>query len=149
MADLTPTSLPDKDNTLSAERFRPHERIRDPNDFRRAFRRKRSASNHLLIVYGIENNYPYSRLGISISKKKVRKATDRNRIKRMIREAFRTNKPEISTGLDLIVVPRGPAFSFEDSCRSIVQLATVIRRKLAQERTTPTRSKGQSSGDRA
>ena len=39
----------------SPQRFRPHERIKDPADFRRAFDRKRSASDEVLIVYGVEN----------------------------------------------------------------------------------------------
>ena len=47
--------------------FRPHERINDPADFRRAFDRKRSASDAVLIVYGVENGLDHPRLGISVS----------------------------------------------------------------------------------
>ncbi|MHC5543317.1 ribonuclease P protein component, partial [Singulisphaera rosea] len=74
--------------------FRPHERINDPKDFRRAFDRKRSASDPSIIVYGAENGRDYDRLGISVGRKKIRSTAARNRVKRLLREAFRLNKAE-------------------------------------------------------
>jgi len=58
--------------------FRPHERIKDPADFRRAFDRKRSVADGVLIVYGVENGLDHPRLGVSVSRKKLRRATARN-----------------------------------------------------------------------
>ena len=74
--------------------FRPHERLRDPRDFRRAFERRRSESDLVLVVYGVENGLAHARLGISVARKKVRAASSRNRLKRLVREAFRLNKAE-------------------------------------------------------
>jgi ribonuclease P protein component len=110
--------------------FRPHERIRDPAVFRRAFERKRSASDGWLIVYGVENGLDHPRLGISASKRKVRKANDRNRVKRLLREAFRLNKFDLPPGVDLIVVPRGPALTFEAAQKSLPDLARAVARRL-------------------
>lgn len=111
-------------------RFRPHERISDPAVFRRAFERKKSASDGSLIVYGLENGLEYPRLGISASKRKIRKATGRNRAKRLLREAFRLTKGTIPPGLDLIVVPKGPGLTFEQAHRSLPGLARSVAGRL-------------------
>ena len=111
-------------------RFYPHERIKLPADFRRAFDRKRSAADAHLIVYGVENGLPHARLGISASKKRVKKAHERNRVKRLLREAFRLTKAELPPGLDLVIVPRGPALTFAQACRSLPDLAGAITRRI-------------------
>ena len=111
-------------------RFRPHERISDPAVFRLAFERKRSVSDASLIVYGVENGLDYTRLGISASKRKIRKAADRNRVKRLLREAFRLSKPELPSGVDLIIVPRGAALTFAEARTSLPHLARSVARRL-------------------
>lgn len=110
--------------------FRPRDRIKDPGDFRRAFDRKRSASDDALIVYGIENGRDHARLGLSVSRKRVRKAHDRNRVKRLLREAFRLSKAELPAGIDLVVVPRGPSLTFDVALRSLPSLAWAVARRI-------------------
>lgn len=110
--------------------FRPHERINDPADFRRAFERKRSASDNLMVVHGVENGRDYARLGISVGRKRIRKAAARNQFKRAIREAFRLNKAEIPTGVDLVVVPRGPGLTAVEAQRAFPALAQAVGRRL-------------------
>ncbi len=110
--------------------FRRHERINDPLAFRRAFDRKKSASDPFLIVYGVENGLDHARLGISVSRKKIRRAHDRNRVKRLIREAFRLGKADIPPSLDLIVVPRGLVLTFEHARLAVPALAQAVARRL-------------------
>lgn len=114
--------------------FRPHERLKDPAAFRRAFERRRSVSDAALVVHGVENGLAHARLGISVSRKKVRKATARNRLKRRLREAFRLSKPELPIGVDLVVVPRDPNLSFDQARRSLVRLARDAARRLGTRR---------------
>lgn len=116
--------------TMTAATFRPHERINDPEDFRRAFDRKCSASDDKIIVYGVENGRDHARLGISLSRRKVRRAHDRNRIKRLLREAFRLSKAELPAGVDLVVVPRGPRLTFADARGAFPRLAQAVARRL-------------------
>ena len=48
---------------------------------------------------------PKSRLGIVVAKKKVRRAHDRNRVKRLARESFRLHQQQ-SNVLDIVVMPK-------------------------------------------
>jgi ribonuclease P protein component len=110
--------------------FRPYERIKDTRDFRRAFDRRKSAGDDWLVVYGAENGLGHARLGLSVSKKKVKTAVARNRFKRLVREAFRLNKAALPPGIDLVVVPRGPGLTFEAASRSLPALARAVARRL-------------------
>ena len=120
------------DNEMMTTRatFRPHERIKNPADFRRAFERRRSVSDSALIIYGVENGLDHPRLGISVSRKKVRRATARNRVKRLIREAFRLHKAELAPGMDLVVLPRGGDLTFAEAHESIASLSRDLSRRL-------------------
>jgi ribonuclease P protein component len=110
--------------------FRPHERIKEPGAFRRAFDRRRWESDTVLTIYGVENGLDHPRLGISVSRKKVKTAAGRNRLKRLIREAFRLSRPELPAGLDLVIVPRDPAARFADVRRSLLALARALGRRM-------------------
>jgi ribonuclease P protein component len=132
--------------TAPTARFRPHERIRDPQDFRLAFDRRRSVSDAVLVVYGVENGRDHARLGISIGRKKVRSAAHRNQLKRLIREAFRLNKAAMPPGVDLVVLPRSPKLTFAQISESLPALARDITRRLRGGRANPSSPKSSTSG---
>jgi ribonuclease P protein component len=115
---------------MTRSTFRSFERLRDPRDFRRAFDRRRSASNDFIVVYVAENDRTYARLGISVGRKKVRRAVDRNRFKRLIREAFRVTKVELPTQIDIVVVPRGAPMTFQDACISLSALVPAAAKRI-------------------
>ena len=114
-------------------RFRPHEHLRRPDDFRRVYDRKRSVSDERLLVYACENGLPYSRLGLSVSRK-VGPAVVRNRFRRLYREAYRLTRQDLPTGLDLILIPRGSATpTLEELKQSLAKLVPQSARRLAKE----------------
>jgi ribonuclease P protein component len=104
--------------------------MKDPAEFRRVFEGRRSVSDDVLIVYGIMNGRTYPRLGISVSRKKVRAAHARNRFKRLVREAFRLSKSELPAGIDLVVLPRGANVRYAAVRRSLTTLARAVVRRL-------------------
>jgi ribonuclease P protein component len=116
--------------SITKKTLRPHERIKDPRDFRRAFEWKRSAADAVLVVHGAPNGRSYPRLGISVGRKKIRRAVARNRIKRLLREAFRLSKHELPAGIDLVVVPRTAELTFALARRALPRLAHVLARRL-------------------
>lgn len=58
-----------------------------------------------LVVHGRPNALPHPRLGLSVGRK-VGTAVARNRIKRLVREAFRRMQHDLPRGYDLVVVVR-------------------------------------------
>jgi ribonuclease P protein component len=45
----------------------------------------------------------HARLGLAIPKKNIKKAVDRNKLKRFVRESFRTNQQNLG-GFDVVVL---------------------------------------------
>jgi ribonuclease P protein component len=124
-------------STPVTNRFRPHEHLRRPADFRRVYARRRSVSNDWLIVYACENGLSYLRLGLSVSRK-VGPAHHRNRFKRLYREAFRLTRSLLPTGLDLVLLPRSPnPPTLEELKKSLPALVLQLARRMAREGGPP------------
>jgi ribonuclease P protein component len=88
---------------LSMENFVP---LCRNNDFRRIYARGKSYVTPVVVVYVQKNRSRELRLGITTSKK-IGNAVQRNRSRRVIREAFRQLCPRIRRGYDLVLVARG------------------------------------------
>ncbi len=81
------------------------ERLTKEKDFERVFKegRKKWIGKVALMFY-VKNGLPYSRLGVVVTRK-IKKATKRNRAKRLIKEVFRRNKYLFPESSDIIILP--------------------------------------------
>jgi ribonuclease P protein component len=80
-------------------------RIRSREEFSAVFDEGVKQVKGALLVFGRANGLAHPRLGLSISRR-VGNAVKRNRIKRMLREAFRLMQHDLPRGYDFVVVVR-------------------------------------------
>lgn len=114
---------------MSDERLRRGERVTGAGDFRKAFERRRAVSDAWLVVHGRPNGLDHPRLGVTVPRKVARRAVVRNRIKRLVREAFRRQKEVFAGGVDLIVVPRSAELTAGQARASLAVLGPDAARR--------------------
>ena len=90
-------------------RFGAAMRVKSGAEFAQAYKAGIRDDARWVVVYGRPNGLSHARLGLSISRK-VGGAVVRNRLKRLLREAFRLRQRELAPGIDLIVVGRPHGF---------------------------------------
>jgi len=111
-------------------------RLHRGREFDRAFREGGRAGDDLMVVHAVPNGGPHPRLGLAVGRG-VGGAVVRNRVKRLLREAFRLRRPDLPASHDLVVVAKGkdPAqWSLEAAERSLLALAPRAAAKAGRRR---------------
>ncbi len=72
------------------------ERLRKPAEFRLVYENGKRFDGRFMSVFILPSQNDFQRLGITASKKAVGNAVERNRAKRLLREAFRLSKAELN-----------------------------------------------------
>ena len=87
-------------------------------------RRGESSAHPLVILTKLPNGRPVSRFGFVVSRR-IGKAVDRNRAKRLMREAVRLRLPTLVGGYDVVLIARQQmqGASFAEVDQAIARLA--------------------------
>ncbi|MBV1950928.1 MAG: ribonuclease P protein component [Cycloclasticus sp.] len=117
-------SLTVKEVALHA--FSKQDRLNTAPEYANVFKGAKRSTDALFTVLVKETSEQGARLGLAIAKKSVKKAVQRNRIKRVIRETFRQNKNQLKA-VDLVVLCRHNAAQ-----ASKVELAASIKKHWAK-----------------
>lgn len=80
-------------------------RLRRAREFERAFKRGRRRTDNCFTVIAAANGLGRARLGLAIARRRVPRAVDRNRIKRVVRESFRRRAADLPP-VDIVVLAR-------------------------------------------
>jgi len=90
--------------TASGNSFPKTERLRRTSEFRHILRNARSVQEEGVSLCFSENSSAVeSRLGIVVSRRVFKRASDRNRAKRVARDFFRLRKLEFRASFDFVV----------------------------------------------
>ena len=108
-------------NAIGSFSFRRDQRLLTRAAYDRVFKKARRSRDKCFTVLARPGTGT-ARLGLAISKKHCRKATGRNRLKRIIRESFRLHQLELH-GLDIVVMnqPAATLASNRDLVASLEQ----------------------------
>jgi ribonuclease P protein component len=83
--------------------FSKKQRLAGNKEFEAVLACRKRVSDGMLVLYVSANDCGYPRLGISVGKS-CGPAVQRNRLKRMLREAFRQNQDHIAPGFDYLLM---------------------------------------------
>lgn len=106
MSDAAPEAAPGSTPGASRADLPASGRLITQRDFRRVYQRgTRAAGGWLTVVVVARRDDRRSRLGLSVSKDHGG-AVRRNKLKRLLREAWRLERRELPSGLDVVLIPR-------------------------------------------
>jgi ribonuclease P protein component len=99
--------------------------------FQAVYRHGKSFANRYMVLYVLKSRCEEGRVGFAAGKR-LGNAVVRNRVKRLLREAYRLNRNNIAVGFDLIIVGRQAVIdkgytSVEDSFIKLCRQAGIVK----------------------
>ncbi len=88
-------------------------RLLTPIQFKNVFEQPFRASTPEITILARKNNLEHPRLGLTVAKKHLKRAHERNRIKRLVRESFRLSQHRL------------PAYDFVFVAKMVLENSTI------------------------
>ena len=111
---------------VTESRFPRSARLLTAAEYAGVFRKSRRFSDRYWTVLVRSDAQGQGRLGLAIAKKRAKRAVDRNRIKRVARESFRSHQQQLN-GCELVIMNRDDAGK-ADAATLRTSLDTLIER---------------------
>ena len=96
-------------------------------DFRRLYNRGKTVTDPALVIYYSKNRAGICRIGITTSKK-IGNAVERNRSRRLLKEAFRSVCSDVLPNYDIVIVARSKTKYLKST-----RLAEIMRRIFSEQ----------------
>jgi ribonuclease P protein component len=94
----------------NALKLPPARRMRRPGEFKLVYAGGKRYGNEFFTANTRANELTWARLGMSIAARNLRRAVDRNRVRRLIRESFRMHQQDLPF-LDIVIGARTAVIS--------------------------------------
>ena len=117
---------------MKENNFCRNKKLLTADNYKHVFAKAHRFGNHSFTLLVRRNELEYPRLGLAISKKCAKRAVDRNRIKRIIRESFRINQHKLPC-VDIIAMCKTSALKLDkhEMRKQIDRQWHFIRKKIA------------------
>lgn len=92
-------------------------------EFSRIYRRGKYISGRYVVLHYISHSRQINRIGVTTSKN-IGGSVQRNRMRRLLRESYRLNEPNIKKGYDIILLGRGgaPLMTYSQANKEVLHL---------------------------
>lgn len=94
--------------------FPPAARLRRPSEFRAVFAEGRKFVCDGFVIIAAARDRENARLGLALAKRRIARAVDRNRVKRVLRESFRSARADLGR-VDVVVLARSRTATMENA----------------------------------
>lgn len=108
-----------------------HARLLNAADFDRVFDKSVRSSDQFFTVLARPNDLEYSRLGMAISKRRVKLSVVRNRLKRIVRENFRLSQQDYSVDYVVMAGKKGAIATNQELKKSLERHWGLLKKKCA------------------
>lgn len=78
--------------------------LKKSHEFQKVLKKGAWHNGNLLNVYTIKNGKASNNLGFAVGKKVTKSSVKRNRIRRLMKEAYRINENKLNTGFNIVIV---------------------------------------------